>query len=84
MQVNLPNSVKRTDSELQAIMVAAVELLNTVRGSGIISVYLGGVPLGGSIVTPVVEFVTGVGLEPEPATKMVNESRLQRTQEEMS
>ena len=80
MQVNLPNSVKRTDSELQAIMVAAVEL-NTVRGSGIISVYLGG---GGSIVTPGVEFVTGVGLEPEPATNMVYESRLHWTQEDTS
>ena len=64
-------------------MVAAVEL-NTVRGSGIISVYLGGVPLGGSIVTPGVEFVTSVGLAPEPATKMVYESRLHWTQEEMS
>ena len=83
MQVNLPNSVKRTDSELQAIMVAAVEL-NTVRGTGIISVYLGGVPLGGSIVTPGVEFVSGVGLAPEPATNMVYEPRLHRTQEDMS
>ena len=64
-------------------MVAAVEL-NTVRGSGIISVYLGGVPLGGSIVTPGVEFVTSVGLAPEQATKMVYESRLHWTQEEMS
>ena len=82
MQVNLPNSVKRTDSELQAIMVAAVEL-NTVRGSGIISVYnKGGLP--GSIVTPGVEFVTGVGLEPEPATNMVYESRLHWTQEDTS
>ena len=41
-------------------MVAAFEF-NTVRGTDIISVYLGGVPLGGSIVTPVcgVEFVSG-------------------------
>ena len=38
-------------------MVAAFEF-NTVRGTDIISVYLGGVPLGGSIVTPGVEFVT--------------------------
>ena len=71
------------DSELQAIMVGAVEL-NTVRGSGIISVYLGGVPLGGSIVTPDVEFVSGVGWSPEPATNMVYETRLHWTQEDMS
>ena len=71
------------DSELQVIMVAAVEF-NTVRGSGIISVYLGGVPLGGSIVTPGVEFVSSVGWSPEPATKMVYESRLHKTQVEMS
>ena len=64
-------------------MVAAVEL-NTVRGSDITSVYLKGVPLGGSIVTPGVEFVTGDGLEPEPATKMVYESRLHWTQEDTS
>ena len=64
-------------------MVAAFEF-NTVRGTDIISVYLGGVPLGGSIVTPGVEFVTSVGWSPEPATKMVNaESRMHWTQEEM-
>ena len=56
-----------------------------VRGTGIISVYMPGeVTLGGSIVIPVVEFVTGVGLVPEPATKMVYESKLHRTQEDMS
>ena len=71
------------DSELQAIMVAAVEL-NTVRGSGIISVYLGVLPLGGSIVTPVVEFVSGVGWTTKPATNMVYEPRLHWTQEDMS
>ena len=62
-------------------MVAAVEP-NTVRGTGIISVYLGGIPLGGSIVAPGVEFVTGAGWSPEPATKMVYESRVHWTQEE--
>ena len=82
MQVNLPNSVKRTDSELQAIMVAAVEL-NTDRGTGIIRVYnKGGLP--SSIVTPGVEFVTGVGLELKPTTKMVYELTVHRTQEDMS
>ena len=56
-------------------MVAAFEF-NTVRGTYIISVYLGGVNLlGGSIVTPGVEFVTSVGWSPEPATKMVNENK---------
>ena len=64
-------------------MVAAVEL-NTVRGSGIINVNLVVLPLGGSIVTPAVEFESGVGWTPEPATNMVYESRLHRTQEDMS
>ena len=82
-KVNLPNSVKRTDSELQAIMVGAVEL-NTVRGSNIISVYLVVLPLGGSIVTLWVELVSGSAWRPEPATKMVYDSRLHSTQEDMS
>ena len=70
------------DSELQAIMVDAVEL-NAVRGTGIIRVYnKGGLP--GTIVTPGVELVTGVGLEPEPATKMVYKLTVHRTQEDMS
>ena len=71
------------DSELQAIMVDAVEL-NTVRGSDIISVYLVVLPLGGSIVTPGVEFVSGVGWSPEPVTSKVYKSRLHSTQEDMS
>ena len=60
-------------------MVAAFEF-NTVRGTDIISVYLGGVPLGGSIVTPGVEFVSGVS--PEPATKMVKNN--QRTEKQLN
>ena len=63
-------------------MVSPVRL-NAVRGTGIIRVYnKGGLP--GTIVIPGVEFVTCVGLEPEPATKMVYELTVHRTQEDMS
>ena len=56
---------------VQLIIVSA-ELLNTSRGTGIISVYCVTLPLGGIIVTPEVELVSGAGLTPEPATSMVN------------
>ena len=78
---NSPSSVNLTDSEPQAIMVALV-LLRTSRGIGISSLYL---PSDvGTIVTPLVEFVRDVGLDPEPATSKVKESTLHLMQAEIS
>ena len=86
-QVHLLISLKRMSScfipVVQPIIVSAV-LLNTSRGTGIISVYCVSLPLGGSIVTPEVELVSGAGLTPEPATKMVKVSSSHRRQVEMS
>ena len=62
-------------------MVALV-LLRTSRGIGISSLYLP--PDVGTIVTPLVEFVRGVGLSPEPATNIVKELTLHLTQAEIS
>ena len=78
---NSPSSVNLMDSELQAIMVALV-LLRTSRGTGMNSLYLP--PDVGTIVTPLVEFVRGVGFDPEPATSKVKESTLHLMQAEIS
>ena len=78
---NSPSSVNLMDSELQAIMVALV-LLRTSRGTGMNSLYLP--PDVGTIVTPLVEFVRGIGLDPEPATSKVKESTLHLMQAEIS
>ena len=70
-------------SDPQPMIVSAV-LLNTSRGTGIISVYCVPRTTGGIIVTPEVELVSGAGLTPEPATNMVKEFSSHRRQVEMS
>ena len=66
------------------LIIVAVVLLNTSLGTGIISVYCVSFPLGGIIVTPEVELVSGVGLMPEPATNKVYVFAAHRTQVKMS